>query len=341
MGVKTAVAGPGTISNQLALSGEVHLNEDRTAHVVPRLTGVVKDVLKSAGDTVSSGDALAVLDSRELADAKADFLAAHARLGLAEQLFRREDDLWKKKISAEQDYLRAKQALEEARIATRTSEQKIHALGISDRGVKSIHMEDEANLTRFAVTAPFDGTIIQKHITLGEFLEANADVFLIADLSSVWVDINVNKKDLPRVKAGQQVTISAQDGIPPVTGAIAFVAPVVGSETRTTTARVILPNPDGLWRPGLFINATIDVDRNDAPVVIDKKAIVTIEEQPRVFVKNGEGFIAKPVQTGLTDGTRIEVVSGLGAGDVYASEGAYTLKAEMEKSELAEEGHAH
>ena len=131
LGIRVEVAGPGLVENSTELPGEVQVNGDRMAHVAPRVSGVVKEVFASLGDSVRGGQVLAVLESRELADSKADFLASSERLKLADATFRREERLWDEKISSEQDYLDARRGLAEARIARRAAEQKLHALGFS------------------------------------------------------------------------------------------------------------------------------------------------------------------------------------------------------------------
>ena len=129
IGLETAVAGPGVIETVIRLFGEIRVNQDRMAHVVPRVEGVVAEVKKTLGDTVKAGEVIAVIESRELADAKADFLAAIERYEMAKWAFGREEKLWNEKISSEQDYLDRRQGLTETRIALRSAEQKLHAIG--------------------------------------------------------------------------------------------------------------------------------------------------------------------------------------------------------------------
>ena len=131
-GVELSQASPGKLKIHVNLPGEIALNADRVVHVVPRVPGIVSEVRKTLGDRVRKGETMAVLESRDLADAKATFLAVRERLLLAESNFRREENLWEKKITAEQEFLQAKQSLAEARIELRLAEQKLHALGFSE-----------------------------------------------------------------------------------------------------------------------------------------------------------------------------------------------------------------
>jgi len=156
-GIKKVPAYRGDIEVELQLTGETALNRDRLAHISPRVTGVVTKVLKTFGEEVGAGEIIAVLESRELADAKSAYLAAIERLALAQANFDREADLWKKKISSEQEYLDAKQAMAEAKIEFRSSEQKLHALGLTEEDVASLPDEPDYRITRYEIRAPFAG----------------------------------------------------------------------------------------------------------------------------------------------------------------------------------------
>lgn len=338
--IKIGKAGPGKIEVQLSLPGEVTANADRLVHVVPRVSGVVREVRKNIGDFVRAGDVMAVLESRELADIKANFLAAQEREKLARANFTREETLWKKKISAEQDYLEARRAHAEALIELRSSEQKLHAVGFTDANLSRLPDQPEMDYTKYVLTAPSTGTIIKKHIARGEVLKEDSEAFVIADLSSVWVNINVYQKDMVFIRKGQQVMISAGHEIPDATGVISYVEPSVGEQTRTGVARVVLPNVKGQWRPGLFITARLMVKETEVLVAVPRTALQSMNGQDSLFIKTEEGFELIPVTVGKSDDRRIEIVSGLTAGQQFVEDGAFALKAQLSKSEFGDE-HGH
>jgi cobalt-zinc-cadmium efflux system membrane fusion protein len=339
-GIELATAAAGSLDQYADLPGEIVLNADRLAHVVPRVPGIVREVRKSVGDAVKAGELMAVVESRELADAKAAYLAAGEREKLALANFEREERLWRKKVSSEQEYLDARQALAETRIARNSAEQQLHALGFSDAYLKALPEHPDATYTRFEIRAPFAGTVIEKHLTLGENLTAEAAVFTIADLSTVWVDINVYQKDLAQIRKGQTVVIEIGHGIPQVSGEIAWVGPLVGEATRTAKARVVLANPEGVLRPGLFVTARVAVGSSAAGIVVPKSALQTFEDRKVVFVQDEDGFEPRPVRTGRQNATHVEILSGLEAGQTYASKGAFTLKAQLSKGAFGD-GHNH
>jgi cobalt-zinc-cadmium efflux system membrane fusion protein len=329
-GIESAQAGSGKIETYTVLPAEIALNEDRKAHVVPRIPGVVRSVAKSLGDKVHAGDVLAVIHSRQLADFKAGYLAARETLVLNETVFERERNLWEKKITAEQDYLTAKRDVAEARIVLRSAEQKLHALGFSEDDLKNLPTLPEESYIVYEITAPIDGTIIEKHITTGEVLGDDSETFIIADLSDVWVNVNISQKDLQKVKTGQKAVLRTDhfqgEGI------VSYVSGVVDESTRTALARIVLANDSGQWRPGTFATAEIHTEEFDGRVVIPKDAAVMMENKPFVFLAKDEGFVPQEVQLGRTNGRFTEVLSGLEPGQRYVAKGAFTLKSELMKS---------
>jgi cobalt-zinc-cadmium efflux system membrane fusion protein len=339
-GIKLSTAAAGPLDQYAELPGEIVLNADRLAHVVPRISGIVREVRKSLGDLVKAGEVLAVIDSRDLAEAKSAYLAASARRNLAQAKFDREERLWQKKVTSEQEYLDASQGLAEARIEMNSAEQQLHVLGFSDTYIKELPRHQDITYTRYETQAPFAGTIIEKHLTLGESVNEDADIFTIADLSSVWVDINVYQKDLAQIRKGQNVVIEIGHGIPEATGKISWVGPLVGEATRTAKARVVLANPDGTLRPGLFVTAQVAVADTPVGIVIPKSALQTFEGRTVVFVQDEDGLEPKPVQTGRENASHVEIVEGLKSGQTYVSQGAFTIKAQLSKGAFGD-GHNH
>ncbi|MES2346646.1 MAG: efflux RND transporter periplasmic adaptor subunit [Pseudomonadota bacterium] len=331
-GVTLAVAAPAAIKVAITLPGEIRFNEDRTAHVVPKLAGVVTSVHAELGQNVKQGQVLAVIASSGLSEQRSELLSAQRRLALAGTTFEREQRLWQDKISAEQDYLQAKQAMHEAEIAVRNARQKIDALGTGAAADAS------GNLNRLELRAPFDGVVMEKHLALGEAVKEDANVFTISDLSSVWAELAVPPKDLNRVRVGETVMVKASAFEAQASGKITYVGSLLGEQTRTAKARVALANPDRSWRPGLFVNVEVLSGQADAAVVVSTEAIQTVEDKPVVFVKVAGGFRAQPVVVGRSDGKLTEVLQGLQAGAQYASAGSFVLKAELGKDSAE---HAH
>jgi cobalt-zinc-cadmium efflux system membrane fusion protein len=200
-GVRLAQAGPATVRSVLQLPGEIRFNEDRTAHVVPRVAGIAETVPANLGQNVKKGQLLAVLSSAAVSEQRSELLAASKRLELARTTFTREKQLWEEKVSAEQDYLQARQALREAEIAVSNAQQKLAATGAGAGGA--------GGLNRFELRAPFDGVIVEKHLSVGEAVQDTTQVFTISDLRSVWAEMRVAAPDLPAVRVGECARTSA------------------------------------------------------------------------------------------------------------------------------------
>lgn len=260
-GIALGTAGSDNLKIHRKLSGEIVIEPDRLAHIVPRFPGIVKEVRKHIGDRVKKGAVLAIIESNE-------------------------------------------------------------------------------SLATYEVTSLIAGTVTDKHLTLGEFITDDSHAFTITDLSSVWVNLSVYQKDLPYVKIGQNVVISAGLDMPETTGTISYISPLLDQATRTAIARVVLSNPDGHWRPGLFVTGTVEINSLEADVVVPKTALQTIDDQTVVFVQTAEGFEPRLVSLGRTSKTHVEIRSGLTAGQHYVTKGGFTLKAELAKSSF-ESGYAH
>ncbi len=335
-GIEMATAGPGKLQVHDTLSGEIAFNSDRLAHIVPRVPGVVREVYKNLGDTVRAGTVLAILESRDLADAKAAYLAAIARLGLAQANFTREESLRQGKITAEKDYLESKQALAEAQIVLRSAEQKLHALGLTEEDLKALPSHAETSYTHYEIAAPIDGTVVQKHIVLGEvFKEDSNPCFVIADLTSVWVDLKVHQQDLSHIRPGQTAVIKGGEDLQ-TEGTIAFVSNVVSESSHMAFARLTIPNADGRWRPGLFVTGQIVIDEVTAGVAVPKEALVRLEGQTCVFLQTDRGFVPQAVVVGRANDRSVEITGGLQAGQKYVARGAYALKSELNKPSVEE-----
>jgi cobalt-zinc-cadmium efflux system membrane fusion protein len=328
-GISLDTSSPANIRGTLRIPGEIRFNEDKTAHIVPRVVGVVDSVGANLGQQVKKGQVLAVISSMAVSEVRAELQASQKRRELAQSTYDRERTLWEQKISPQQDVLQAQQTLRETEIAVANATQKLLALGASPQS---------GALGRFELRAPFDGIIVEKHVALGEAVREDTNLFTISDLTTVWAEMSVPARDLPQVRVGEKVVVKSGAFDAAAQGAVSYVGALIGEQTRTAVARVTLPNPQGAWRPGLYVNVEVVASESAAPVTVDSSAIQTLDEKPVVFVKTTGGFIPQPVQLGRTDGKRVEVLSGLRAGATYAAAGSFVVKSEQGKGS-ASHGH--
>ena len=341
-GIKAVAAAPGSIGVELAVAGEISANLDRVAQILPQVPGVAREVRAKLGDRVRAGETLALIDSRELAEATSNYLTARERVALARTKAEREERLWRQRISAEQDYLEAKQKFSEELIAERAAQQKLRALGLSPADISGMGSGSYRALTQFAVTAPFDGTVIEKNVTPGQLVEVQTALFKLANLDTVWVIGSIYEKDMTRVKTGQQASVTVQ-GHPDrrFAGKVTWVSDVIDEQTRTLRIRVEVDNREGLLRPGTFARIALEVATKNDVIAVPPAAIQRQGGEMIVFVDQGEGrFARREVTLGIRTPQQVEILWGVDPGERVVVEGGFLLKSELEKAGFGA-GHAH
>ena len=460
-GIALRTAGPGSLAQETRLSGEIVLNDDRVAHLVPRVGGLVREVRKTVGDRVEEGEVLAVLESAELGEAKVTYLSrlnevgccrilvprrqavhdntlkllahldtspaldsleqfrgmelgenrsrlleSYSELFFSRKAYERERSLHEKKIASQQDFLEAENALRKAEaqheaerdtiafavkrellealaeqraagFALKQAERQLRFLGVNEEDIADLgelipppapaactdptcagcraaadpavaarrenrKTSAEARLTTYELRAPFAGVVTERHIALGEPVGEESDVFTVADLSVVWADLSVHLRDLGVLRVGQEVVLESEYSRQRVRAVVAALSPVVNEVTRTATARLVVDNADGRWRPGTFVTGYVRVSEDDVAVVVPRSAVQTVGESTVVFVEHEGAFELTPVRTGRGDRNNVEITAGLEAGAVYVTEGAFELKAKLVTSSLGSHaGHGH
>ena len=192
-------------------------------------------------------------------------------------------------------------------------------------------VESNQSLTPYELKAALAGTIIDRQTTLGEYVSEQKAAFVIADLSTVWVDFSVYRRDLGRVRVGDQILIDPADGGPKIETKISYVSPVGSSETQSALARAVVGNAEQRLRPGLFATGRLTVSARKVAVAVKSSALQTVENRTVVFVRDGEKFEARDVEIGERDPDFVEVTFGVLEGDLYAAQNSFIVKAEMAK----------
>lgn len=407
-GITGAVAGPVEMQKTLSLPGQVALDEDRVAHVVPPLAGIAGPVNVSLGDRVQRGETLLAIQATELADlegdyqealqeaavardalqrvtarhdqmvrmaevvrresdpdrihrelqglrigeAKGELLAAVADLRSARQRVEREKLLVERQLGTrralqeatsdfeaararyvgrleeavregELEIVERRQELEVRETSARVAAERLRARGVPAGGSSS---------GSYVVTAPLSGSVVEKDVAEGEFLSTTESIFRIADLSQVWVQVTVPAAQLGAVRPGQVALVETSPGQPARRGKVTYVGPVVGEGTQSAQARVVLPNPGGTLRPGLFTTVILHTESVRVPLAVKESALQTFRDWDVVFLKAGDEYEVRPLTLGARSGGWVEVLDGLSPGDAYVAKNAYILKADLEKS---------
>lgn len=199
-------------------------------------------------------------------------------------------------------------------------------------------VESNQSLTPYELKAALAGTVIDRQTTLGEFVSEQKSAFLIADLSTVWVDFSVYRRDLKRVSIGDQVFIDPADGGPPIEAKVSYLSPVGSSDTQSAIARAVVANSAQRLRPGLFITGRLTLSAKKVNVAVKPSALQTLENRTVVFVRNGEKFDVRDVEIGDRDKELVEIAFGVVEGEIYAAQNSFIIKAEMAKGTVE---HAH
>lgn len=327
-GITVEAIRPQQVAEQLMLTANIAANQDRLAHVAPRIQGRVIKVMASLGDRVKSGQALAIIDSVEMGEARAEYRRAQSELKLAEAAYQRTDGLYREQVVPQRQWLEVKSAHERAQASADAATEKLRMLGgLPDTGQSS-----------FVVTAPFAGVIIEKKAVLGELARPEDSLFTVADLSTVWIEADVGEKDLEKLAVGARATVTIA-AFPNETfkGRVSYVSHVFDKQTRTLKARIEVPNPDNKLRLDMFARAAVAHTDTHEALVLPQDAVVMVQGQPVVYVVDEDGVEPKPVQIAERLQGRVVIASGLKAGDKVVTSGAYELKSRQLKSQLGDE----
>jgi cobalt-zinc-cadmium efflux system membrane fusion protein len=337
--IETAQAGAGLLTKRLVVPASVTPDPDRVGRVAAKVAGTVAELRKRLGDRVALNEVIAVVDSREVAEAKSDYLAAAVNYDLQNALFQREKGLFDKKITAEQLFLKAKTTFAEAKLRLDLARQKLAALDLSEAEIAALSSQPIASLRRKEIRAPLAGRVIERLVSLGQPVggEGQAkELYVLADLSVVQADLVVPISDLAAVREGQPVHMTAADGRM-FEGKVVVVNAMITQETRSGLVIASFDNPDFALHPGVLLNAEIALERSRVKVRVPRAAVQIVNNESTVFVRTTDGFVKRKVETGASDDEAVEIVAGLTTGETIAVSNTFILKAESGKSEISEE----
>ena len=335
-GVVVAEAKQELLGGVLSATGKVEANADRIAHVSPRISGKIVVVSASLGDSVFAGQALATIDSVELGEALNRYHQAKTKLALAQSNMERVKNLVEKKIAARKDILQAETDFKTAQTELHTDEERLSLYGIS-----RVELAGERHQKPLLpVRSPIGGIITEKHAIVGELADPAKNLFTVADLSSVWVLVDINEKDLVKVHKGQAATVTV--GAFPdlkLKGRITYIADLVNETTRTVKARIEVVNPGRKLKPEMFAGIELALPADASPVLaVPEDALQELDGKRVLFVtENGTVFKPRPLELGRVSGGKVEVTAGLKQGERYVVNGGFLLKSELKKGELGGE----
>lgn len=326
------------LAGVISATGKIEANADRIAHVSPRISGKIVSVKTSLGDTVTAGQILVTLDSVELGEALSRYRQSKTRLALAQSNMDRIKVLVEKKIAARKEILQAETDYKTAQTEMQTDEERLALYGVQTADLQN----DGHKRPLLPVRAPISGIITEKHAIVGELSDPSKSLYTVADLSSVWVMVDIHEKDLVKVRRGQAATVTVA-AFPDLKlrGRITYIADLVDESTRTVKARVEVGNPGRKLKPEMFATVELALSADAQSVLaVAEEAVQELDGKKLVFVmEDKEQFAARQVQTGRSASGMVEILSGVEEGENYVVKGAFMLKSELKKGEL--EGHNH
>lgn len=332
--IEVAAARRQQLQRHITVPGTIAAAGDRITRVPVKVAGTIAELRKRLGDIVQRGEIVAVIDSREIADVRSEYLTSAVTLDLQRTAYERTQSLWERRVTAEQQYLQARATYQEAQLRHDLARQKLLALGLNpDEVSQTVRQGSDAasRLRQYPVLATASGRIVERRVDVGASVGQQNDpteIYTVADLSIVWLELAVSMSDVSQLSAGQRVTI------PGAEGRIAFVSPLLDPNTRQARVIAEIANPQETLRPGTFVSA--DIITNDAAVAVavPRAALQTIGGETVVFVRTPEGFEKRSITPGASDHDFVEIASGLEAGAHVAVTNSFALKAELGRSRI-------
>jgi len=317
----------------LRVTGAITYDQNLVSHVGPKTQGRVTEMRADLGTRVTGGQELAHLESPEVGTTRAELGESEALLAIAQETFDRETRLEAQGVSSRREVLVAEAALRTIEARRRSAEERLRLYGAPAHGDGG----------HFDVVAPYDGVVVERHAARGEVVGPEDQLFTIADLNRLWIELDVFERDFSRVAVGQavDVTTAAWPGRS-FPARIVYVGDILDARSRTARARVEIDNRDGALKPGMFATAFVRTAGAETVVGVPRDAVQNVEGSDIVWVPGDEpgAFVATPVLLGEElPGGMVEIVSGLREGDAFVVTGAFTLKAELAKGEFGGHGH--
>lgn len=324
--------------DEIAATATIKPNEYRLAHLSPRIEGRVIDVKAVLGQHVKAGQVLALLDSIELGQKKSDFLRAKTNHDVDKRNYLREEGLYKEQITSEKEFLDAKGRYEKSLAAFRAAHEALRLIGLSEEDTERIDWSTKGQpFSYFPLVSSLNGTVIERTITLGELITPKDKAFTIADLSTVWIILDVYEQNLLAVRKGAEVEITV-DAFPGETfkGTIVYLSDVLNSATRTIDARVEIPNPQHRLRPGMFARATVILPgRGSDALIAPMDALQQVNDKTVAFVEKKPGtYEVRQVTVERRSSLYGEIQSGLREGETVVTTGSFYLKSILLKEQI-------
>jgi len=326
-GIVTQEVSSKAVQDQLILTANIAANQDRLAHVTPRIEGKLAKVLVNLGDMVKAGQPLAEIDSIPMGEARAQYRSSQSELALAQANFDRINRLFEEKVVAQKQWLETKSIYERAKSNAQADSERLRMYG----GLNT------PNGSTYVLAAPFKGLILEKNAVIGELAKPADVIFTVGDISTVWIEADVPEGNLKDLAVGKtaNVTVTAYPN-DIFAGRVSYIANMLDKATRTVKARIEIPNPDGRLRIDMFAKVALNLSTSSKVILVPTNSVTLVQGINNVYVEKGESFEARPVEIGNRFNDSIEIKAGLEIGEKVVTAGVYALKARQLKSQISD-----
>lgn len=315
----------------------VQPNQRNMAEITTLVRGRVVEVYGDLGQQVKANAPLAILYSSELGLAQSGYLKAQAKLHVAEQAYSRAEFLLQEQVIGEAEAQRRRAELLSSQAEANEAHDRLKLLGMNDEEFARLEKSRKIRSV-VPIVAPFAGRIIGRKLTRGEVVETTENLFVIADLSEVWVQANIPEKDIPFVHSihaagGTQVEVRVNAYPKEVFhGKITYVGDVLDPVTRTMQLRIELPNHDGRLKPEMFATIRLFSEAQPDRLAIPEASLQRDQGKIFVFVqRSATEYELREVHVGESNGTVTAILGGLSEGEQVVTHGAFVLKSELLK----------
>lgn len=318
------------LHQQLSVYGKILPNEQHYAHVVTKLSGIVREVHKQRGDAVQANELLALLDSPELAESVAVYIAALHQRDVAERNLLREERLYQQQLIAENTWIQALSEAKQRKLEVAFAEQKLLSLGLTTSQVEQLPTTPPSSWRQMTLNAPLDGVVLERDLVVGEWISAQHPAFTIANLNTVWAKLEVPVIAMESIALGKTIGLYDLLSREHVMGHVIYVSPSLNKENFTVHVIAEVDNSSKKWRLDSSVEAELFMGAKEA-LTIPRTAIQRVEGQEVVFVEaeSEAGFAVRPVEVGMCDCHFAEVLGGLNEEDRFVVDQTFILKSQL------------
>jgi cobalt-zinc-cadmium efflux system membrane fusion protein len=350
-GIVVGSAAMQDVASKIKLPGILSLNQNKTAHISSLIGGKVASLAVDLGDRVQKGQLLLTINSPEFAQAQADFLQTVAKLNLSRKEYERAKLLLKERAIEEREFLRREAEFEKLSTEVGGLGAILHSYGFDHEQTEKLiekcaSRKPDDNLCELAdpnlaVLSPLSGTIIFRDVIVGEHVEPNKILFTASDLRTLWALLDAYEKDLPFISKDSQVTLhSSLYPDKEFAGKITYISNTIDEKLRTIKIRVEVKNDDGLLKPNMYIQGIVENKAvGQKLLAVPEEAVQTLNGEKIVFIlEDKDIFAVQHVELGEKVGNTRIIANGLEEGQKIVVQGAFNLKAELNKGTF---GHTH